>query len=87
MITRRVDQSLKGILDFFSIYSKNVWISIFCVFLLFTAFGLLVRYVEFKLKLREKCKFGEILWKMSRLQLMQFEEIRYRLIAGIIIIT
>jgi hypothetical protein len=50
---------------------------------LFTAFGLLVRYVECQLVLRKKCNFAEILWKMVRFQLLQSEGIDYNLTAGL----
>ena len=52
------------------------------VFVLFTAFGLLVRYLECQLRLRERCNFAEFLWKMVRFQLVQSEGIDYNLIAG-----
>ena len=56
------------------------------VFVLFTAFGLLVRYVECQLMLRERCNFAEILWKMVRFQLVQSEGINYNLVAGLFIV-
>jgi hypothetical protein len=52
------------------------------VFVLFTAFGLLIRYVECQLMLRERCNSAEVLWKMVRFQLVQPEWIEYNLIAG-----
>ena len=52
------------------------------VFILFMTFGLLVRYVECQLMLRERCDFAEVLWKMARFQLVQPERIDYNLIAG-----
>lgn len=82
MIAQKKDHSLEDVFDFFVIYRLNTWISIFSAFLFFTLFGLFARYVEFKLELRKKCNFAEVLWKMIRLQLMQWEEIKYRLIAG-----
>jgi hypothetical protein len=56
------------------------------VFVLFTAFGLLVRYVECQLMLRERCNFAEVLWKMFRFQLVQSERIDYNLVAGLFIV-
>lgn len=55
-------------------------------FAVFTAFGLFVRYIEFKLTLRKRWNFFELLWKMARLQLMQSEEIRYNLMSGIFLL-
>ena len=86
VIVRRTDHSLKSIFDFFNVYHLNVWISMIVVFVLFTAFGLLVRYVECQLMLRERCNFAEILWKMVRFQLVQSEWIDYNLVAGLFIV-
>ena len=77
-----MDHSLKSIFDFFNMYRLDAWISMIVVFVLFTAFGLLVRYVECQLMLREGCNFAEILWKMVRFQLIQSEGIDYNLVAG-----
>ena len=57
------------------------------VFVLFTAFGLLIRYVECQLMLREGCNFAEILWKMVRFQLVHPEWIDYNLVAGLFIMV
>ena len=82
---RRIDHSLKNTFEFFNVYRWNVWISMIIVFVLFTAFGLLVRYVECQLMLRERCNFAEVLWKMFRFQLVQSEGIDYNLVAGLFI--
>lgn len=52
------------------------------VFLLFTLFSFLVSYVEVFLKLRGKYSFGELAWKMLRFQLVQTENIDFKLVAG-----
>lgn len=59
-----------------------MWTAIAATFIISTGIGLLVRLVECRLNLRNKCNFVEILWKMTRLQLMQSEEIRYILSSG-----
>lgn len=79
---RRTDQSLKRIFDFFNVYSFDVWMSLLGSFLLCTLFGLFVRYAECQLKLRKRCDFVDVFWRMLRLLLAQPQLIDYNLIAG-----
>jgi lipoprotein signal peptidase len=73
---------MNGIFDFFRVYDRNVWTIIISVFVLATAFGMLVRHVEYKLKMRNNRKIGEVFWKMLRFQLVQSEGIAFNLISG-----
>jgi hypothetical protein len=84
LIAHQRDHSLGDAFAVSSIYTINAWISIAAVFVIFTGFGIFVRYVESKLKFRANCNVAEIVWKMTRLQLMQSQEIEYRLSAGIL---
>ncbi|KAI6216369.1 hypothetical protein M3Y95_01281500 [Aphelenchoides besseyi] len=82
VVVRRPDHSFKNIFDFFKMYHFDTWISMILVFMLFTAFGLLVQFVEYQLKLRDKCNFAEVLWMMTGIQLAQVTKINYNLLAG-----
>jgi hypothetical protein len=55
---------------------------IIAVFVVFTAVGMLIRYVECKLKMRKDGNFKELFWKILRFQLMQSEDISFRLLSG-----
>ncbi|KAI6172409.1 hypothetical protein M3Y98_00969800 [Aphelenchoides besseyi] len=67
VVVRRPDHSFKNIFDFFKMYHFDTWISMILVFMLFTAFGLLVQFAEYQLKLRDKCNFAEVFLTLRRL--------------------
>lgn len=82
MVSQRRTNSFEDIFEFFTIYHWNVWIFIFSEFILFTLFGMLIRYVELKLGFRKELKFTEILWQMASNMLNKPQNIKYRLISG-----
>ncbi|KAI6210107.1 hypothetical protein M3Y96_00292500 [Aphelenchoides besseyi] len=82
-VVRKPDKSFKSLFNFFEMYSVDSWMCVIGVFILFTIFGALVRYVECRLKLRERYKIAEVFWAMTGMQLSQSSnQISYKLLAG-----
>ncbi|KAI6219684.1 hypothetical protein M3Y95_01092900 [Aphelenchoides besseyi] len=79
---RRSDSRIKSVFDFFTVYGVDVYSLLFAAFVVFTMFGILVRLAEFRLFLRKQIGIGEFLWQMLRLQLIQSENLAYKLKAG-----
>lgn len=82
MAVRRADNSMTSIFDFFMVYSPITWIAICCSLIFFMSFGAFVRFMEFKLQVTKDAKIGDFVWRIIRLQLIQYYKIEFRLMAG-----
>jgi hypothetical protein len=82
MAIRRVDSSLNSIFDFFMVYSPFTWLSIGLSLIFFIFLGCVVRLAECKLAFRRKIDVVDFVWRVVRLQLIQYYKIEFRLMAG-----
>ncbi|KAI6219063.1 hypothetical protein M3Y95_01127100 [Aphelenchoides besseyi] len=82
VLIKKPDHSFKSIFDFFQMYSVDIWLSMIAVFMLFTSFAVLVHHIECQLQLRKRYDIGNIVWKMTGIQLTQLNGISYKLRSG-----
>ncbi|KAI6192357.1 hypothetical protein M3Y97_00328800 [Aphelenchoides bicaudatus] len=82
LAVRRSDHSLKSIFDFFTVYNWVSWVLLAFIFIAFTGFGVFVRYLEWRLGMRDTWNPAKLMFKMVRLQLIQPDSIDYKFLAG-----
>ncbi|KAI6192350.1 PBPb domain-containing protein [Aphelenchoides bicaudatus] len=82
LVVKRAENSLTSIFDFFAVYNWKTWLLMGAALFFFIIIGALTRYVEYRLSLRKTPRLTDVAWRMLRLQLIQYQKIDYRLMAG-----
>ncbi|KAI6180139.1 hypothetical protein M3Y98_00687200 [Aphelenchoides besseyi] len=82
LAVRRQHRAMEALFDFFNVFDLTSWTLFTISFLLFTTIGLAVQFVEWRLVLRSRLNIRELIWRMVRLQLIQYDHIGHKLISG-----
>lgn len=82
MLVRRSEPTISFMFDFFTIYSLPMWSTIFFSLLVFTAFGVLVHFTEWKLGISRRIQIGDVIWRTLRMQMNQNDKLEFRLSSG-----
>ncbi|KAI6231466.1 hypothetical protein M3Y95_00384800 [Aphelenchoides besseyi] len=82
LAVRRQHRAMEAFFDFFNVFDLTSWTLFAISFLLFTTIGLAVRFVEWRLVLRSQLNIMELIWRMVRLQFIQYDHIGHKLISG-----
>lgn len=82
LAVRRSDTSMTSIFDFFMVYSTSTWIALGVSLLIFAFFGIFVHLVEYRMRLSNRVDITDIIWSLTRLQLLQHSRLEFRTKSG-----